>query len=157
MRWLLPIWIACWVVFSVPWTSATSTPQWHRIAPPRVRSASRIRPDHLLNVLFYVPVAPIASAVPLSLPVCVLAGMTLSLAAEASQLFSLRRHPDWNDLIANTAGTCAGAVLLRMHRRRRLHKPERNQAGDCSRSLNQSSNPNSGINERAKKMGPPWR
>src|SRR5688572_14976524 len=119
MRWLMPIWVALWVVFSIPWVSATTTPQWNRIRPPRVRAASRIRPDHMLNVLFYVPVAPIGSTLRLPLQACLLAGSAMSLTAEASQVFSFERNPDWNDVIANIAGTGVGALGVWVYRRRR--------------------------------------
>ena len=119
MRWLAVLWLALWAAFSIPWTTATSTPQWERVRPPRVRAASRVRADHVLNVLFYIPVAPLGSSLGWSLPPLVAAGAMLSLTAEALQLFSLDRSPDGNDVIANTAGTTIGAALVLMSRRRR--------------------------------------
>ena len=118
MRWLRLLWLALWAVFSLPWTSFTSTPHWDRVQPPRVNASSRIRPDHLLNVLFYVPGAPLGSTLGWTLPACVIAGSVLSVTAEAVQLFSVDRDPDGNDVIANIAGTSMGALVVLFYRRR---------------------------------------
>jgi VanZ family protein len=120
MRWLLVVWLAAWAIFSFPWMSATSTPHWERVTPPRVRATSRIRLDHVLNLLFYVPAAPIGAALGYSLPACIVAGTTLSLTAETTQVFSLDRSPGANDVIANILGTAVGAILVLLYRRRRL-------------------------------------
>ena len=117
MRWLAILWLVLWATFSIPWTSATSTPQWERARGPR--AGRRVRADHVLNVLFYVPVAPLGSTLGWGLPSLVGAGVTLSLTAEVVQLFSLDRDPDGNDLIANAAGTTIGAGLVLLSRRRR--------------------------------------
>ena len=119
MRWPIIVWVCLWLLFSVPWTSATPVPQWEHVRPPRVRAQSRVRPDHVLNVLFYVPLVPLGARLGYSLPGLVLAGATFSVVAEALQLFSLERSPDGNDVIANIGGTALGAGLVFITRRLR--------------------------------------
>jgi VanZ family protein len=118
VRLLMAAWLFTWAAFSLPWTSASSIPHWDRVALPRFRATSRVRPDHLLNVLFYVPFAPLGAALGQSLRACTLAGGALSLTAEAAQLFSSERAPDGNDLIANIAGTTIGTFTVMLYRRR---------------------------------------
>lgn len=123
MRWLCVAWLTAWALFSLPWVSLTSTPHWERFRPPRVRAASRIRPDHVLNVLFYLPVVPLGSALGYPLLGSVTTGTAMSASAEIIQLFSTQRAPDGNDLIANIGGTVAGAVGVVLYRRRRPASP----------------------------------
>ena len=119
MRWLAAMWIAGWVLFSMPWSAPTADPQWHRARLPRVHSYSRVRPDHVLNVLFYIPVAPIGAAVGLTVSQAVLAGALFSATAETVQLFSRTRAPDGNDLVANVGGAALGALVVVVWRRTR--------------------------------------
>ena len=119
MRWPLIVWLCLWAGFSIPWVDATSTPHWERVRPPHVQSTSRVKPDHVLNVLFYVPLAPLASLAGWSLPLAVTAGTALSLTAEGLQVFSSDRSPDGNDFIANMAGTALGGALVMYYRRNR--------------------------------------
>jgi len=123
MRWLLILWLTAWALFSLPWVSFTSTPHWEHVRPPRVRMASRIRLDHVLNVAFYWPAAPLASALGYPLSAAVATGATLSVVAEGIQVFSTDRAPDGNDVIANLAGTLAGAVSVVAYRRSRSPRP----------------------------------
>ena len=118
MRRAFVLWLCLWALFSVPWTSETATPQWERVRAPRVRTTSQLRPDHILNVLFYIPLSPLGAGLGWSLPLSVAAGGALSLTAEALQLFSTERSPDGNDIIANVAGTAIGAALVILRRRR---------------------------------------
>jgi VanZ family protein len=118
-------WCLLWALFSVPWTTATSSPQWERVRPPRIRWESRLRADHILNVAFYVPVTPIATALGARLTSAVGVGVAFSTAAETLQLFSRGRAPDGNDVIANVAGTALGAALVVHRRRSRTQPPNR--------------------------------
>jgi VanZ family protein len=115
---LLVAWLTAWALFSLPWTSATSTPHWERVRAPFVHTYSRIRGDHILNVLFYVPAAPLVAA--LGWPVSAGIGMAIvmSLTAEGSQVFSEDRAPNGNDVVANIAGGAAGAIGWSLFRRR---------------------------------------
>lgn len=115
---LILTWFTAWAVFSLPWTTATSTAHWERVRLPYVHSYSRIRLDHILNLLFYVPVAPLLGA--LGWPMSAGLGMAtvMSLTAESSQVFSKDRAPNGNDVVANIAGAAAGAMGLSFLRRR---------------------------------------
>jgi VanZ family protein len=97
----------------------TSTPHWEHVRGPRVRATSRVRPDHVLNVLFYIPFTPLGSTLGWSLPALVAAGTALSATAEGLQVFSSERSPDGNDLVANVIGTALGAGLVLLTRRQR--------------------------------------
>ena len=67
---------------------------------------------------FYVPVAPLGAGLGWPLPASLAAGAVLSLTAEGSQLFSVERDPDGNDVLANMLGTALGAIVLLRSRRR---------------------------------------
>src|SRR6187402_1874247 len=112
MRWLMVLWLAAWAIFSFPWTSVTPSPHWDRVRPPRVRAESRIRADHVLNVVFYFPAAPFASALGWPLSAGIAGSAVMSATAEGVQLFSSDRAPDGNDVIANIAGAIAGAIAV---------------------------------------------
>ena len=122
MRWLGGIWLVAWALFSLPWSSPSASPQWDRFRAPHVRAASHVRADHVLNVLFYVPAAPLGAVVGLSLAASVVTGSLLSVAAETAQVFSSDRAPDGNDLVANIGGAALGALGLWFFRRTR-HVP----------------------------------
>lgn len=98
--------------------SFTSHPHWERVAPPRIRASSHLRPDNVLNLLFYVPVAPIGIGAGWSLKFCVLGGAAFSVTAEGLQIFSSERNPDGNDIVANVAGTAIGGLSMLLFRRR---------------------------------------
>src|SRR5687768_10339312 len=117
MRVLAVVWVVAWAAFSIPWNSASPTARWDRIRPPRIGSAT-VRADHILNFLFYVPVAPIGARLGWALPTLVVAGAAFSVTAEAVQLFSTDRNPDGNDVVLNVAGTLVGVALVHNLRRR---------------------------------------
>src|SRR5687767_569994 len=116
--WLIVAWVMAWALFSFPWTSMTSTANWERFRPPHVRAGSRLRSDHVLNFLFYVPAAPLAAALGWPVSAGVAAAAAISITAEGVQLFSQDRAPDGNDIVANIGGAIAGAVALMLFRRR---------------------------------------
>ena len=116
--WLLVAWVTAWAVFSLPWTSMTSTANWERFRPPHVRAGSRLRSDHVLNFLFYVPAAPLAAALGWPVSAGVAAAAAISVTAETVQVFSHDRAPDGNDIVANIGGAIAGALAMLLYRRR---------------------------------------
>ena len=118
MRVLLTVWLALWAVFSIPWGSLTTAAQWERVNPPRVESWGP-RAVHVLNFLFYVPLVPIGAGVGFAAAPLIGAGVALSAAAEAIQLFSTDRFPDPRDVGLNTAGTLIGAAIVAGVRTRR--------------------------------------
>jgi VanZ family protein len=119
MRVVAIVWLLLWAFYSLPFTSFTPTPQWRRVGAPHAGPLRHLKPDHVLNVLFYIPLAPIAVTVGCPLGAAVAGGTGLSLAAEASQLFSTERSPDGNDVIANVAGTLVGAAIVSARKRSR--------------------------------------
>jgi VanZ family protein len=120
MRLVASVWLILWAFYSLPFRSFTPVPQWQRVGVPHVGPLRHLKADHLLNVLFYVPLAPIAVSLGCRVGTAVAIGTGLSLTAESSQLFSRRRSPDGNDLVANVAGTLVGAVLV--WRRKRVRQ-----------------------------------
>jgi len=96
----------------------TSTAHWERFRPPHVRAHSRLRLDHVLNVLFYVPAAPLAAALGWPVSAGIVGAAAVSITAEGLQLFSEDRAPDGNDIVANIGGAIAGALALVVYRRR---------------------------------------
>ena len=129
MRWMAGIWLFVWALFSLPWSSATATPHWERMRAPHVRASSQVRVHHVLNVLFYVPAAPLGSLVGLPLAASVAAASALSVGAEAAQVFSRDRAPDGNDLVANIGGAAIGGLGLLIYRRTRDARFERSAQG----------------------------
>jgi VanZ family protein len=119
MRVVAIAWLILWAFYSLPFRSFTPVPQWQRVSAPHVGPFRHLKPDHVLNVLFYMPLAPIAVSVGCPLGAAVAVGTGLSLAAEATQLFSTRRSPDGNDVVANIAGTLLGAAIVSARKRSR--------------------------------------
>jgi hypothetical protein len=111
MRLLAVAWFILWAMLSLPWNSASTTAQWDRVRPARLASL-RVRVDHALNFLFYVPLVPLGSRLGWSTPASIATGAILSATAETAQLFSTERSPDPKDLSLNIAGTLVGAGLL---------------------------------------------
>jgi VanZ family protein len=123
------IWLLVWALFSLPWSSPSATPHWERMRAPHVRASSQVRVHHVLNVLFYVPAAPLGSLVGLPLAASVAAASALSVGAEAAQVYSLDRAPDGNDLVANIGGAVIGALGLLVYRRTRHARFQRTAEG----------------------------
>src|SRR5262245_50169544 len=117
-RGLMLAWLAAWAAFSLPWMSATSTPHWDRVRPPYVHAYSRIHLDHVLNVLFYIPAAPLAAALKWPISAGLAVAVAMSLTAEGSQVFSEDRAPTGNDVVANIAGAAVGALGVSFFRGR---------------------------------------
>ena len=72
--------------------------------------------EFLLNILCFIPLGffcPMISREYAQVKKAVLIGFGLSLAIEISQLFTLYRATDVNDLIANTLGTLIGCLCFR--------------------------------------------
>lgn len=71
----------------------------------------------LLNILMFVPIGfilPILSWKYMRLPNCILFGAGLSLFIELSQLFTLYRASDVDDLLSNVLGIILGYGLFRL-------------------------------------------
>lgn len=128
MRRLIRLWltwfaIVCFV--SLPWIGFSTRPQWHRVQwIPFLDPADKVS-DFLLNALLFVPFgfllgwrARSGSALLLS----ALMAASISISAEATQLFSTRRFPSATDVAAAVLGALLGALTTLYLRR--SSKPE---------------------------------
>ena len=82
--------------------------------------------NFILNIMLFVPLGllcPLISNTFKSAGYTFLIGFGLSFAIEASQLFTLYRITDINDLIANTAGAMIGYLIFLILTKLRLAKP----------------------------------
>src|SRR2546430_13460067 len=68
--------------------------------------------DFHLNVLLFVPLGAALGLVGKRVPRAALWGALLSIAIEVAQLYTPGRDSSIGDVIANTIGTAAGAMLL---------------------------------------------
>lgn len=127
-------------ITTFPWSNVVGHPHWDRVAWSPARDGYANLPDTVLNVMLFLPygwlgVRALAGArrrdrpeVGQSLPAgdrpgprstaltavfVVALGVTLSIAAEAVQLYSHDRYSSMTDVIANACGAVLGAVLGR--------------------------------------------
>ena len=109
--WLL--WFGVVLFLSLPWMGFTPFPQWQRVHwVPFEDPANKLR-DVILNGLLFVPLGfavsrrrSFANAVMLSAAMA----LSMSLLAEATQLFSSRRFPSATDVVVAVIGAVAGAA-----------------------------------------------
>ena len=112
------IWVSVVLLVVVPWGSFEDHMRGHRIGwIPFISPPVQIV-DVVLNVFLYVPVGYLGSRrsgwrSALSVVLCALA---LSVATEATQLFSHRRFVSATDVLSNTLGAAIGIFLSRRHR-----------------------------------------
>lgn len=128
MRRLIRLWltwfaIVCFV--SLPWMGFTTQPQWHRIHwVPFLDPADKVR-DFILNTLLFLPFGLLVGWRGKTGSALALAGVmaaSISIAAEATQLFSTRRFPSATDVAAAVLGAMLGALSTLYLRR--PSKPE---------------------------------
>jgi glycopeptide antibiotics resistance protein len=113
---LLKLW-SIWFVFicfiSLPWVGFTTQPQWDRVHwLPFTDPADRPR-DFVLNALVFLPFGFLVAHrrhASSSLLLSAVMAATISVAAEATQLFSTRRFPSATDVTAAVTGALAGAL-----------------------------------------------
>jgi glycopeptide antibiotics resistance protein len=109
--WLL--WFSLVLFLSLPWMGFTTVPQWERVNwIPFAAPADKLR-DVVLNSLLFLPLGfavgrrrPLIAGVVLS----AVMALTISIPAEATQLFSTRRFPSATDVATAALGAMAGAV-----------------------------------------------
>lgn len=116
--WLTWFAIVCFI--SLPWMGFTTEPQWHRVHwVPFHDPADKIR-DFIPNALLFVPFGFLAARrgkpAPALLATALMAA-SISICAEATQLFSTRRFPSATDVSAAVLGALAGASLILLLRR----------------------------------------
>jgi glycopeptide antibiotics resistance protein len=116
--WLL--WFGIVLFVSLPWIGFTSRPQWERLNwVPFSDSADKPR-DAVLNGLLFVPVGYAVSRRRVGLKAIALAAAmaaSISIPAEATQLFSVRRYPSATDVLLAVVGALLGAVSTLLVRR----------------------------------------
>ena len=109
--WLMWFALVCFV--SLPWIGFTPYPRWERVHwVPFSDPADRPR-DFILNALVFLPLglAIARRRDPRSaLALAVAMSVTISVCAEATQLFSTRRFPSATDVTAAVTGALAGAI-----------------------------------------------
>ena len=110
----LALWVLVIIFIVFPWRSLENHTHWDSIQwIPFVSPPVRVR-DIVGNIALYGPFGWFymrragASAL-----VCVLWAVALSLATEASQLFTHNRFPSVQDLLTNVAGAAIGVALAR--------------------------------------------
>ena len=109
--WLL--WFCLVLFVSLPWIGFTTVPQWDRVHwVPFADPADKLR-DVAINGLLFMPLGfavsrrrPLVAGVVLS----AIMALTISVPAEATQLFSTRRFPSATDVVSAALGAMAGAV-----------------------------------------------
>jgi glycopeptide antibiotics resistance protein len=119
--WVWAIVILCAVV---PWSGWVGHSHWDRVEWVPFSEIARVR-DVVLNVALYVPLglfvaigAPAASILRSLLRAGAI-GLLLSVATEATQIFSHGRFPTTGDVVTNTLGALIGAWAAGLGRRRR--------------------------------------
>jgi glycopeptide antibiotics resistance protein len=109
--WLL--WFGIVLFVSFPWIGFTARPQWDRLHwVPFSDPADKPR-DVILNGLLFVPVGFAVSRRRAGLRAMALAAVmaaSISVPAEATQLFSVRRYPSATDVLLAILGALAGAI-----------------------------------------------
>jgi glycopeptide antibiotics resistance protein len=115
-RWRFVLWTGVIVLLVFPWTSLQNHTHWPRVSwIPFVSPPFRIR-DIVVNVLLYVPWGYFgARSIRCARRVWIVSALAalLSLATEASQLYSHGRFPSATDLTCNIFGAFAGAKYAR--------------------------------------------
>ena len=102
------------LLLSLPWVGFTLDPQWHRIhLVPFSDPADKLR-DLVANILLFIPFGYSAAdrgRAPSGFAFALAAAALVSVAAEATQLFSTVRYPSATDVTAAVMGAMAGAAL----------------------------------------------
>ena len=109
--WLL--WFCLVLFVSLPWLGFTPVPQLDRVHwIPFADPADKLR-DVALNGLLFMPLGFAVSRRRRLVPGIVLSAamaLSISVPAEATQLFSTRRFPSATDVAAAALGAMAGAI-----------------------------------------------
>ena len=111
----LVVWTLIVILGVVPWASWVGHSHWDRIEWIPFTGTFRLR-DIVLNVLFYVPVGFFCVRNGIgrwkgSTSSAVTYGLVLSLVTEFTQVFGHGRFPSMTDVLTNTSGALAGALL----------------------------------------------
>jgi glycopeptide antibiotics resistance protein len=109
------------LVLVLPWLNFTSHTHWERVQwIPFVSPPIKLR-DIVANILLYAPWGYFCTRWMRNgsrrVATVVMLAAVLSLATEASQLYSHGRFPSTTDLTCNIVGAFAGAMFARSRRR----------------------------------------
>jgi glycopeptide antibiotics resistance protein len=111
----LLLWVLVILVCVVPWLSFQDHPHWMRVNWVAFSQPFRRR-DILLNIALYIPVGLFwtrgASPGLRHVLTCSIAAAVLSVATEATQIYSHSRYPSMTDIVTNTLGATIGALLV---------------------------------------------
>lgn len=120
--WLVAVWSLLILLLVVPWSGFADHSHWQRVAWLPFAAPADVPGDAARNFLLYVPWGYFlarAKQWSRSLAVVGALALTLSLSTEATQLYSHGRFPSATDVVCNTLGALAGALIVR--RRRSAH------------------------------------
>jgi glycopeptide antibiotics resistance protein len=107
------IWFAFVCFVSLPWIGFTPYPRWERVQWVPFSDRADRPSDFVLNAIVFLPLGFAAArrrALPSALVLAALMSVTISVTAEATQLFSTRRFPSATDVTAAVMGALGGAV-----------------------------------------------
>jgi len=116
-RALLLLAISLIALIVLPWGDFQDHTHWSKVGwIPFVSKPVRLR-DIVANVLLFMPFGAAAALSARRAPLMAgaLGGATLSLLSETAQLYSHTRFPSATDVIANTVGAAAAALLISRH------------------------------------------
>jgi glycopeptide antibiotics resistance protein len=117
-------WVPVVLSMSFPWSGLVSTPQWGRVHPiPFTDPADRPR-DFLANIALFLPFGYSYGRRGSIWKTGAIAAV-VSIAAEATQLFSTTRFPSATDVTAALAGAALGAVAAALFARTRAGGEDR--------------------------------
>jgi glycopeptide antibiotics resistance protein len=105
-------WIPLVWIISSPWVGFTREPQWKRVHLVPFSDPADSVTDVVGNVLLFVPFGYSAARRPgaiRSIAFAATAAAAVSVAAEASQLFSTERYPSATDVLMAVTGAALGA------------------------------------------------
>ena len=103
------LWLACWSVLAIPWTSFSADPHWERAIVVPFRYGPRF--DDALNFMYFVPLGVFAASRKWSLARATATAALISGLTELTQLFSTSRFPSNQDLLMNVTGAVLGFVV----------------------------------------------
>lgn len=111
-------WSLVVVAVSLPWFGFTAAPQWHRAHVVPLTDPEDKVTDLLANAALFVPFGFLFASrhhgpAGVVLGSAVLAASAVSVAAEATQLFSTQRNPSATDVVYAIVGCTAGVAAAR--------------------------------------------
>lgn len=115
-------WSVVVVAVSLPWIGFVATPRWHRVHVVPFTDPQDKLSDLVANTTLFVPFGLLFAwrhrgPARAAFGSAALAAAAVSVAAEATQLFSTLRDPSATDVFYAIAGSAVGVVAARAWRR----------------------------------------